>query len=206
MGLNVPATPLTSAPATSAPRATGLPLEPKPFGQFWVSPIETQVIGGEVLPLPSFVRPNWGVNGVPGVGSAPSSELSDAYQRSLGRVPVPLDFEVVAWGETVKGYVVALECLPDAHGKSRTRYQDVWTRYRVIGNQVLQEVDREGYADFCRRCKSLLPELLPVVESATLAREQARIDTMLSAGTPLGEREAARIEANLKKPAAKAGK
>lgn len=153
--------------ATAAERK---PLKQNAPFRYWVDPSQIAWIDGEPYARPIKVPIKPGAQNTPGTGDPTQS---DGYQaRRMKRVPVPLDFEVMAWGEAVRGYALAETFAHDLEGKPLVHYHDVWTRYDMVGSQLVPTFDRDGWQNFCRRATALIGGLHPQVVEAS--REQVR--------------------------------
>lgn len=162
--------------------------------RYWVDPNSVSFVDGEPLYLPVRIAIEPGVQNVRADGE---STPIDALQRRHGRVDVPLDFEVQAWGRTVKGYAVRRYIGTDLAGKRVHHWHDVWTRYVTVGTRTHAEFDSEGWLDFRRRVAELVgPPHQAVVAAARLKAEGA-VSTHISIDTESSRRQAERIRANL---------
>jgi hypothetical protein len=151
-----------------------LPLpENAPF-KLWIAPERVTYAAGvcRYNPVAIPIRP--GLHNIPADGSAATM---DALQRDkLGRVEVPGDFELIAWGEKQRGYLMEMEIGSDPNGKPLYHYHSAWTRYQKLGASYVQEFDSEGWADFCTRVEKLMggPPNAQIA-AAEKARRQALI-------------------------------
>ncbi len=138
--------------------------------------------------------------GAQGVTDRDDSSMRGYQETKLKRIPVPLDFEVIAWGERVGGYMIEKDIGRDALGKQLWHYHDVWTRYEMIGNSMIVEFDHEGWADFCRRVEALVGQpphaQIARMEAKRMTRA-ARTQRRISDRSPVAKQTAERIEAAL---------
>lgn len=172
--------------------------ENRPF-RYWADPTRVKHIKGrpELLPVKVHVEP-----GLQGTPSDADPTFIDGYQSNkLGRVAVPMDMEVQAWGKTVKGYVIRKDIGRDRLGKQLYHFHDVWTRHTVFGRRVVTEFDQDGFDDFCRRVGKLpgIGELHPVIVAAERARVQRMADEhrRMAHQSPGSAQVAAQISAQL---------
>ena len=186
---------LSELPQVAA-RSRRMPLPVNSVFRYWVDPAGVGIVDGRARYEPVRVAIQDGVQNVIGGDPGPM----DVYQQKIGRIPVPQDFEVQAWGETHTGYVVQLDLGSDRRGKQLYHYHDAWTRYEMIGTQLVTEYDYEGWADFCERVASLVgSEPHPrIVEGERMRlRSAAQIHRRMAGASPGALAEAEAIEARL---------
>jgi hypothetical protein len=195
----------TEMPREAARKAL-LPLEANEPFSYWVGPTEIFIQDGEPFYLPLRISI---VGGAQGVGPDGSPALLHAYQsETLGRVQVPLDFEVRAWGEAHRGYLCEMEIGEDRLGKRLVHYHDIWTRYLVLGASVQREFDAAGWQDFCRRVETLIGQ---APHPTVVAFETSRVRALISghqqraAISPANAEEAGRLATTLRRPGSKSG-
>jgi hypothetical protein len=154
--------------ADSAVLPAAIPGSAPPF-TLVIGPADLQCLDGEILPAPIPIRHRVGVNGI---ADKPAGWPKDqpwradpspaiACQMRKGRIPVPEDIEVVAFGEKRVGYRRALA------GTGGTYWTDAWHRAQMIGRAPHWEFDAEGWRGFLR-------QLLPLVAPHGLSPEMER--------------------------------
>lgn len=173
------------------------PLPSTPIFAYFADPTSVQFVDGEAVYRPVKVPFEAGIQGVrDGSGVAASIEYETRTNR---RILIPLDRPCVAWGQSHGGYVQRIDLAPDRRGKARYHHADVWTRYDVVGSQVHQSFDQDGWLDFCRGLVDLLGPPHPGVVSGTRAQVVALADAHRRIGhaSPGMEKIAAAIESSL---------
>lgn len=183
------ARPKTTATKTKSERIKSLPLYDF---EFWVSPSEAQLLGKKVVPLPVKVRLRPGLDGTTNNGDPSLAQARQAGK--YGRIKVPDDFVVKAWGEERTGYVDILD------GTRGPIYVSCWERPRRVGMMTVWDFDKDGWADFCERCLSLIGgEIDPVIVDGVIEPIKAQIAYYknLAPASPLAAQRAAELEALL---------
>jgi len=139
----------------------------QPF-MYFISQSEYHLIRGVYLPRPRRVFVTPGLNFIGKKG-----ELSNAmlYQESLGRMLVPPQTQVTAFGETVNGYV-----RPHKMTGGRTHYTTVWQSWRRVGQKAVWTKDQDGWFEFCQICHALLgggdiPDSIKQAATASIVSE-----------------------------------
>lgn len=181
---SAPASPSAPSPAGSVPASRPVtvlgdlpsvqagpqypPLASTPIFAYFADPTSVQFVEGEAVYWPVKVSFEAGIQGCRDGSVAPSVEYETRVNK---RVLVPLDRPVVAWGQTLGGYVQRIDLAPDARGKPRFHHADVWTRYDVVGSQVHQSFDQDGWLEFCRS----MVDLLGPIHAGVIAGTKARI-------------------------------
>ena len=123
-----------------------------PFA-LYLDPAEADMADGDVLPRPITVPIVLGV----GVDARGDTTQLETYQQRLGRIVIPEDIEVQAWGQTVRGYRRKRQVGTSRNGIPLWRYELVWQRAVQVGSQLRYEWDADGWTDFRRRLRALLP-------------------------------------------------
>jgi len=140
---------VTSAGAKPEPLLTSedVPNPLQPF-LYFISSSEYHLIRGVYLPRPRriFIIPGLGFVGKKG-------ELSNMllYQEGLGRMMVPPQTQVTAWGQTVNGYV-----RPWKMKGGRKHYTTVWQSWKRVGQAAVWDKDSDGWFEFCQTCHAML--------------------------------------------------
>ncbi len=195
---------LTTLPRTDR-RSKRIPLPMNHPFQYWVDPVRLALRGGVATYAPVKIEVIPGVQNVPGNGDPATIE---SYQkRENGRVAVPMDFEVIAWGKKRAGYLVRMKTGTDLIGKELYHYHDVWTRYELIGNKVIATFDHDGWGDFEGRCGALMDvKPHPAIVSAERSRLEAAAQShdRISHKSPGANHTAAQIRAKLQPEVASA--
>jgi hypothetical protein len=167
-------TPLTELPKSI--KHERIPLsENSPF-EFWVDLDRLIFVNGVARWNPISVPVTPGIQGVPQDGSP--GTVHNYQTQDLKRIPVPLDFKVKAWGETVTGYMVRMDIGKDRRGKQLYHYHDVWTRYEVRGRRIRIERDEDGWSDFRQRLEKMKlrdGSILGTPDEASVEDERQRI-------------------------------
>lgn len=145
--------PITDLPNLGANGGELIPLPINHAFCYWVDPAQCQYVDGVAVHLPVRVAVEPGVLGTP--TNADPAHIESYQRRENGRVKVPLDFDVIAWGKKSKGYVEAMDLGRDRLGNRHLHYHEVWARYVKVGKQWIREWDHEGYLDFCQRVAKL---------------------------------------------------
>ena len=187
-------------------RQKRLPLDQNHQFRYWVAPERVYFSEGVCLYNPVAI----GV--IPGIQNVPESgdpTTIDGYQLNrAGRTKVPMDFECIAWGELVRGYLVKLFIGADTNGKQLYHFHDVWTRYEKLGASYVRSFDYEGWRDFCKRVESIKDESgqvlgppHPQIQSAERSRQLTLLDQHRRVSRGGESAEVDRIRANLAPPA-----
>ena len=190
-------TTLTELPrAAQKPKAGVLP-ENSPFA-LWVDPASVQFVAGEALYRPVAIPISPGVQGV---GTDGYPDASDAWQRRHGRIMVPMDVEVVAWGAKRRGYLVQRDNGQDLNGKQLWHYHDAWTSYEQVGSRTSTERDQDGYIEFCRGLTAVVGH---APRAQVVRMERARLEAASrvyrSSQSLATQAEGQRIQATLAAP------
>ncbi len=108
-----------------------------------------QLVGGEMLPHPAMSRIRAGATNVDRHGN-PSGLMG--VQMTWGRVLVPPDWEVEAFGTKARGYNRRLEVrVTDARGGREYHHCPIWQRPRKVGGRIEWDRDGKGWLIFLRR-------------------------------------------------------
>lgn len=190
---------------TQQQREQRLPLALNHQFRFWVAPERVRYHSGVCRYNPVEVAVVPGIHNVPESGDP--TTIDGLQENRHGRTMVPMDFELVAWGQKSKGYMCELEVGTDAMGKVLLHYHNIWIRYEKLGSTVVRTFDGDGWADFCIRVEKLMGgpphQAIQDAERSRLMAmaEQHRRSSHVSPG---GMANAAMIEAALRLPAAEA--
>jgi len=175
---------LGALPSPAATKRKRIPLpENSPF-RYWVDPVRLRFIKGKAAANPIAIAY---IPGAQGIGDNADPVLMDAYQRNLGRIPVPMSAPVRAFGQDDAGTLRRMLVGTDRNGKQIFHYHSPWDRKTVVGNRVIPTFDREGWDEFCINCTDLIPEGLHpevVKGSKTALRKTARQNARVAATQP----------------------
>jgi len=189
--------PVQGVPISRKAEEEGVRFDPTPYFRYWVALDRVILKGGRAYFNPVKVEVNPGVLNVPSSGDPTTV---DGYQTNkLRRIPIPDDFEVMAWGRVHQGYVRRITTFDD-RGKPLHHHHDVWTRYVQQGARRVRVFDHEGFHDFRMRVEEFLgysPH--EAVAEAERLRLQAVADAERRAGhvSAASARRAEEIERSL---------
>ena len=143
---------------------------------FTASPWDLTVTDeGEVLPCIGMVSHEKGLDGVkstgPGVDDVDEDNAVDNAKKS-GRIPIPHEIEVVAFGVKRVGYMGDQDMRPQ-HGSEGQYWLDAWTRVDWLHGRPVFRTDPDGWQDFHRRVldficpQGLTDDLITAAETRT---------------------------------------
>ncbi len=179
-----PSEPVLDVPIAAAAASKASRFSETPYFRYWVDPTRIVIRDGRAYWNPIRVAIE------PGVGNTPISgdpSAIDGYQlNQLRRVPVPANFEVVAWGRVEVGYV-RRKISHDDRGKRLVHHHDVWTRYEQQGTLRIEAFDQKGFQDFRVRVEALMAgPPADAIKGKERLRLQRSMDDHLRAGHTSG--------------------
>lgn len=175
------------------PLKTGI--SPKCAGRYYADAGRAIILDGEAYPEVMFVRCTPGVNGVT---DRSDFQIIDSNETRNGRTPIPMDFEVQAWGQKVKGYLTRTLALMSGN-EPVYHYHPVFERYVQLGSSTIREFDYAGYKKFLADVRTYMGGVHELVEHAGRLRVQNIADLYANSNSPSDLRYAAELEGSLKK-------
>jgi len=132
----------------------------KPDFTFTASPLDLCVLpSGEIVPYLGVITHEKGFCGAKSTGPKPDDVDEDGAivnaMKSPGRIVIPHDIVVLAWGKERKGYSGDADNQP-LSGSEGEWWNDAWTRITWEDGQPSTEVDAAGYLDFHRRVLAII--------------------------------------------------
>lgn len=126
----------------------------KPAFTFTASPWDLTVReDGEVVPCLGIVQHEKALDGVRSTGKGVDDVDEDPAidnARKSGRIPIPHEIEVEAFGKVRVGYMGDESMKPEI-GSEGEYWLDAWTRIEWLHGKPVFRTDPKGYLDFHRR-------------------------------------------------------